>query len=482
MSTASDNTNEQPLKRARFSENNDKTTTSSHKVQPPKLLAESFIRASIATLHPIIATNVEKLAKEQLLLLSKKHHLQKANQRMVNDKELIPKSARIKFELSVSDRVKDMPEYKALLDQTNNVVSETHKSFKELIVSASKLEITAITNEIKTHLVKSIRLITNACLLYNNNDSNVDGQVHILAQHYLDNISVHTPMTLATFIKLYKEVHTIETFPPTTTATSTSTTTTSTRTATSTRNTTATTSPFFGNSGNSGNSGNTRQQTTTTSSTTSTPTASQMETEPTTTIIPKIYTDIKDIFEASFVSPWTEYLKQQFQNELSVELKKLSTTYFTTRSTSETVAAVDAEPSADKKELKALISLETQSATKEFLKKLNDMQKKLTALESAKNSNQRGKGSASAKKTNTPTTTTKKDSKKLPKKKKSTPTKSFSKSKSGSFKKRKAAGNNNGNGSEKKNSKKNTGNKKSNGNGTKSNNNKRRQNIKSNNK
>ena len=280
-------------------------------------------------------------------------------------------------------------------------------------------------------------------------------------------------MTLRSFVKLYKEVHTIDTFPPTSVAT-TSTTTTSTRTTTPSTGTTPTVSPFFSDAGT------TRQRKTTSSSTNTTPTSTQMDIEA--TIIPKILTEIKELFEASFATPWTEFQNQQSKNELAIELKKLSTTFFTTRSTSETVAAVDAEPAADKKELKALISLETQSANKTLLHKLNEMQKELTALKSAKNSNQRGKGSASAKKTNAPTTTTKKDSKNLPKKKKTTSTKSTSKSKSGNARKGKAAENNNGNDSEKKSSKKPPGNKRSNGNGTKSNNNKRRQNIKSSNK
>ena len=218
---------------------------------------------------------------------------------MVNDNDMIPKSARIHFELSVSDRVKDMPEYKALLDHTTDVVTETHESFKKLIVSASKLEITAITNEIKIHLVKSLRLIANAYLIYKKTDSNVDEQVYLLALHYIDHISVHTPMTLAEFVKLYKEVHTIDTFPPTSVAT-TSTRSTTTRTATSATGTSATVSPFF-------SGGNTRQRTTTSSSTNTTPTATQMDIEPTATIIPKILTEIKELFEASFASPWTEF-------------------------------------------------------------------------------------------------------------------------------------------------------------------------------
>jgi hypothetical protein len=216
MSTATD-TNEQPNKRERFSENNDTTSlpSSSNKVQPPKLLAESFIRAAIPSLHPIIAPDVEKLAKEHLLLLSKKFHLEKVSQLMVNDPDPIPKSACFKFELSCSDRAKAMPEYKAIQESTSIVIQQAQNDLRTEIINASKLEIKAITNEIKYHLVKVIRLISQAFLLVKSDKSPVDEIVYALAKDYIDDITVNVPMTLATFVTLYKEVHTINTFPPT---------------------------------------------------------------------------------------------------------------------------------------------------------------------------------------------------------------------------------------------------------------------------
>jgi hypothetical protein len=441
MSTATD-TNEQPNKRARFSEKNDTTSlpSSSNKVQPPKLLAESFIRAAIASLHPIIAPDVEKLAKEHLLFLSKKFQLEKVSQRMVNDPDHIPKSARFKFELSCSDRAKAMPEYKAIQESTSQIIQQAQQDLRTEIINASKLEIKALTNEIKCHLVKTIRLITQAFLLVNNDNTPVDEMVYALAKDYIDDITVNVPMTLAAFVTLYKEVHTINTFPPTSQR---NTTTAATRHDTTDTDATAndrTTSRFFQ------------------SESTSRSSSQQQPPEQLTIINPNVK-KIRDSIESVFVSSWTQFREQQTKNELAIELKKLTSSFFTTRSTSDATMAVDAEPAADKKELKELIRLTTIDETKKLLKQLDDMKKELKNLKNSKNSNQRGNGSTSANKTKSPTTPTKiSANKKKTKSIKQTPP---SRKSNNSNKKGKADGNNNGKESAVKNSNKSSGTKKS---------------------
>ena len=456
MSTATDTT-QQPNKRTRFSENDplSSSDTSSHKVQPPKILAESFLRATTSSLHPLIAPDIEKLGKEHLTLLSKKNHLDKANQRLVDDKELIPSSARIKFELSVSDRVKEMPEYKALQESTVEVITEAHNKLKTQIITASKLEIKAITIELKHHLVKAIRLITNAYLLLNNDKTNVDEAVYILVSHHIHSMSIHIPMSLRDFIIIYKEVHTIDTFPPRSSSTNTTTTTRTTRTSTTPTNNNPTVSPFFLQQ-HQQQQEETKQE--------------EKQQEPEIIIVSDHLKKVKSVIEDVFVTSWTRFLEQQSKNELSLQLKKLSTMFFTTRSTSEATAIVDAEPAADKKELKALIRLETISETKNLLKQLNDIKKQLNNLTTSKNSTQRGNGSASVKKTKTTNKNSRNNKKKTP---------SSSKKNSGQNKKGKVVDNNNANDSGAKNSKKKNGKNKSNKNGKSSSNKKHPQNNKS---
>ena len=385
MTTATDQ-QQQPAKRTRF-EAQPATTAPSDAAQPPKALAESFIKANIASLHPQLATIVESLGKEHILLLSKKDNLHRVHQRMVDDPDFIPRSARIQFQLKGSSRAVELAEYKQLAEETSTLVTEFTTKLKEKIIKASAIEKVAAVNEIRLHLTKCLRIITSAYMIINNDTSNVDSKVYSLMTHYRDHLSVNAPMTLRTFIATYKEVHTIETFPPSTTATAT--------TAAAPSNAPPTTSPYF------------RSEETKTNDNNDT---TMEERQP---IIPEDLKEIKTIIEKSFVTSWLRFTQQQQKNKIALELKKLTTSYFTEKSTTASVLPVDSEPAADKKELQALIHLETVKETKNLNKQLDALKKELLLLKNnSKNIQQRGRGGASNKQTNTPTTSKKKSSKK----------------------------------------------------------------------
>lgn len=216
MTTATDH-HQQPPKRTRF-EDPPATAAPSESAKPPKSLAESFIKASIASLHPQISTIVEKLGKEHILLLSKKEHLIQVHQRMIDNEDFIPRSARIQFDLKGSNRAVELAEYKQLAEETSLLVIEFTKTLKTKIRKAAALEISAATNELRYHLAKCLRIITSAYMFKNNDTSNIDSKVHSVISDYLDHLSVNAKINVATFGKIYKEVHSIDNFPPSTTA------------------------------------------------------------------------------------------------------------------------------------------------------------------------------------------------------------------------------------------------------------------------
>jgi hypothetical protein len=394
MTTASDN-HQQPAKRTRFEAPSESKATTSP-TEPPKSLAESFIKSNVATLQPQLAIIVEKLGKEHILLLSKKDNVKRTHQRMIDNEDFIPRSARIQFDLKGSKRAIELPEYKQLAEETSDLVADFTKNLKTQIIKAAAIEIKAAENELRYHLSKCVRIITSAFLINKNDTSNVDSTVYKLAQRFLDDISINCTMNLATFEKIYKEVHTIETFPPSG--------------ATATENATApteneemiddandsTVSPFFRN----------RRATSTTTATTTT-TTTIVNTPPPEDDI----TTLKTIIEKVFVTSWFMFKQQQQKNKVTLELKKLATAYFTEKKTADAVLPVDSEPAADKKELKALIRLETLSETKNLSKQLEVLQKELASLK-AKNIQPRGRGGASSNKTNTTPSTTKPSPKK----------------------------------------------------------------------
>jgi hypothetical protein len=55
-----------------------------------------------------------------------------------------------------------MPEYKAIQESTSIIIQQSQQDLRTEIINASKLEIKAIINEIKYHLVKAIRQISQA--------------------------------------------------------------------------------------------------------------------------------------------------------------------------------------------------------------------------------------------------------------------------------------------------------------------------------
>ena len=428
MTTATDH-HQQPSKRTRFEEPSD-STAPSEPTKPPKSLAESFIRSSTASLQPQIAIIVEKLGKEHILLLSKKDNVIRTHQRMNDNEDFIPRSARIQFDLKGSKRAIELPEYKQLAEDTSTLVADFTKNLKKQIIKAAAIEIKAAETELRYHLSICLRIITSAFLINTNDTSNVDATVYKLASRFIDHISVNCKMNLATFVKIYKEVHTIETFPPTAPTTAAAT---EAMVEDNNRNDN-TISPFF----------RTQRQSNATATTPTTTT-----TAPDTTAEPDDITKLKNIIEKVFVTSWLMFTQQQQKNKVTLELKKLATAYFTEKKTAEAVLPVDSEPAADKNELRALVRLETISETKNLSKQLEVLQKELSLLK-AKNIQQRGRGGASSNKTNTTHSTTKPSSTKKKKPSKAQPNNNNNQNKK---RNEKVGANNSAKGNGKKNSK-----------------------------
>ena len=383
--TMSTNQHQPPSKRTRFEEPTDEAAPSKS-AKPPKSLAESFIRSSIASLHPQQAPLVEKLGKTHILLLSKRDHFKTVLQRMINDNDFIPRSARLKFNLTGSDRAAELPEYKQLAEDTSTLVNEFQQTLKEQIIKATRLEVAAAENEIRLHLAKCMRIITSSFLISENDPNNVDQQVHLLAQRAIVALSINAPMDLNTFVRIYKEVHTIETFPP--------------------QNVNINNNNM--NEDDLSDSiavGYLQQNHQEFGDNHSVSTDNTTPTAPTAPTLPPLSDTLKEVkkcIEKVFVTSWLQFKQQQQENKVALELKKLNTTFFTEKATNESVLPVDSEPAADKKELKALIHYETIKETKNLSKQLDDLKKQLAILTSSKNKNQRGRGGASSKQTNHP--------------------------------------------------------------------------------
>mmetsp|Transcript_39539 Transcript_39539/g.80665 ORF Transcript_39539/g.80665 Transcript_39539/m.80665 type:complete len:113 (-) Transcript_39539:536-874(-) len=70
--------------------------------QPPKSLAEAFIRSHVASLHPQLASILEKLGIDQVHRLQSVYNKQTQSARMEDDSEFIPRSARLEFKFHMT--------------------------------------------------------------------------------------------------------------------------------------------------------------------------------------------------------------------------------------------------------------------------------------------------------------------------------------------------------------------------------------------
>ena len=330
----------------------------------PKTIAERYLETFASSLHQQLAPIVLKLGKEHLLLLSKRDQKQKAVQRLIDDETAIPRSARFNFSLTVPKRTENNPEYIALRDKALAITTKCSNDLKALIIKAANLEISAIETDLQQHLTKSLRLLTQSQTIIDNTTPNYDDKVHQLVKHYLPIITTNIPMNEITFNETYRNVHSLEKFPPSATTT--------------------TTAPIIIDHSDSMFLTQISQQT-------------QAHDPP-----PDDVTALKDIAEAVFVISWQKYLEQQHKNKVVLELKKLTTSYFTEQATDHAVLDIDTEPPADKLELKALIRQETKAETQTLSKQLEHLSKQIEMLTNTKNSLLRGHGGASNKQKNTP--------------------------------------------------------------------------------
>ena len=88
----------------------------------PMSVASQHIRTHLTSLRPQIATILEKLAFAVLRLQAKQHNKQRQISKMESDAEFIPRSTRLKFELTASKTAELSMEFVALKDETLSLI------------------------------------------------------------------------------------------------------------------------------------------------------------------------------------------------------------------------------------------------------------------------------------------------------------------------------------------------------------------------
>jgi hypothetical protein len=326
----------------------------------PLFIADSFIKNHVASLQPQLASILGKLGHQHVNLLHKLHNKKAQISRMEGDEDFIPRSARIDFQFHMSKHAEERPEFLALQEETNSHIADFRKFLRQQIIKATKIESDTLTEEIKIGFIKSLRLTIEAFLIGDDIGITADSTLlHTIISSLMDNrhdtLLRHTSFTLfEDFCETYKRFHNLTTFPVMD------------QTNRSRGSSTAAASPFFNR--------------------TSTAQVPERDHSATAPVTPLQLDKIARALESVFVVPFDEYLKQFKKNQISLNLKKLSTMHFMEETTHTTQMHLDQESSADRAQLQSLIKKQTQAETKSLVKELSKLQEKIKNLETKNSS------------------------------------------------------------------------------------------------
>ena len=178
----------------------------------PMATATQHIRDHLLLLRPELTTILEKHASGVLKTRVEVFQKQRTFTGIETDDTLIPRSARVKFDLTTKFKpVEISPEFMALKDEAATLVADLQKNLKAKIVAASKLDTKFMEQAHRTELARAIRLSTTASLVaegLGSSATDTDRMVNtILDRNHEELLKNCSPNDLESFRTLYKETH-----------------------------------------------------------------------------------------------------------------------------------------------------------------------------------------------------------------------------------------------------------------------------------
>ena len=175
MSSATASDQQTPKKRVRI-DDNDATIpdpsaslpdlkSNKPSTKTPLARASATVKAQAETLLPRLVPILTQLGEEQLSIQHRLLNKTAQLNRMESDESIVPCSARIEFTLSAPKKIQELPDYVALLEQTQNDVHEFCKKFKQRILQSLAIEIVALRAELVEHLAHAFYTAISAILI-----------------------------------------------------------------------------------------------------------------------------------------------------------------------------------------------------------------------------------------------------------------------------------------------------------------------------
>ena len=190
------------------------STASATQMKVPKAQALATITTHTATLLPTLSTILLNLGETHLDLLHRRFNKLSQLRRMEPDNTIIPRSARLKFELSVPKSIQELPDFTTLQGLVNSDLETMKQLLRKHVIAALKIESNFYTSKIKEHLCTVLHTTTAAILIANgNSDVNVHRAVASLITAHYAVLFKHAMTSLEEFKQIYTNVHSLTSFP-----------------------------------------------------------------------------------------------------------------------------------------------------------------------------------------------------------------------------------------------------------------------------
>ena len=344
----------------------------------PKALAIAFVKSHSASLQPQVGSILERLGTQHLNLLSKHHQKTVQITKMEQNKDFIPRSARIEFSFHMTKEAMESPDFQTLQTNTEAKIQEFRHFLKRQIIDATKLEETVLLHQIQDDFIHALRHVIHTFLTANSvpiTPTNLQATIKTIISDQL--LFKHCKLTPETFVQRANTILPDLFDSPSQT----------------------TTEPMD-HSDSLVIQGYTPYNP---GLINPTGTNSPNQTVPLPVELNHITQTIKQAFKAIFVTAWDQFLDQVQKNRITHELSKLNTTVFDAPATEKAATILDNEVSADRATLDALIVEKTQAVTKQLTQQIKQLNDKLATLQ--KNNTTRSRGRSSSQNQNASTST-----------------------------------------------------------------------------
>ena len=186
----------------------------------PKACANKFILDQSMSLREGVDNMMFSHAKVILELLYSIHEKQRKLDRLKENDQLVPNSARIDFKFHMSDTAADSEEFKTLLEETKEKISEFELYLKQQVMQAVEIDIAAKLDSLRKYFCETLALTAAGYIIINRVPKGMGFTDHrIVSNLFLQDdckeaLSKHLPFEDENdFFDMYKEFHRLDKFP-----------------------------------------------------------------------------------------------------------------------------------------------------------------------------------------------------------------------------------------------------------------------------